>query len=100
MRYTYHAPEGDCEMIAKQKPENGRVDLYGDDGVLKIGNCEVSKREGGCSPVENIKAEQDSGSPDELTKEGIKAKLDELGIEYDARLGFGKLKELLQESGN
>lgn len=34
--------------------------------------------------------------PEELSKDQLKAKLDELGIEYDGRLGAAKLKELLE----
>ena len=49
--YLYHSPDGDRELIARSKPEDGRVDLFNQVGALEIGGCSISDKIGGCSRV-------------------------------------------------
>ena len=100
--YVYHSPLGDRQLTAKERPQAGFVDLYGDSGELEIGKCPINSREGGCTPSDAVIIDIDQSGDNggeieegELSKEEIKEKLDALGVEYDARLGIAKLKELL-----
>lgn len=104
--FVYHSPNGDRVLFASSANPDGTVDLVNEDGVLEIGGCQIKKAEGFCSPLDGgesevIEAEIETEEipPEgeaELTKDEIKQLLDEAGIEYDARLGIGKLKELLE----
>jgi hypothetical protein len=97
--FTYHSPDGDRIVFLMAQNENGTVDLADADGNLDIGNCTIGKEIGQCSEGFGDALEIEAVEiGDEMTKEQIKESLDLAGVEYDARWGKDKLKELLESS--
>lgn len=80
-RFIYHSALGDRVLESQGAPENDRVDLFTENGVLDIGKCQIGTGVGQCSPVEA----EDDGAEGDLESLGIKdlrKRAENLGIDH------------------